>query len=932
MNRKFILPFLVAVMVICAQSPASAISKSNVYRVPKVDGLEVDGSGKDWGSKGFYVAILTEPDGNLLPLEDFDVRFRLAWDNQGLYVLAIVQDDIPWEHESLSRLWRCDCVEISVAQDVGHANTYMMALSPGIDPRYQGVRWRAYDWRPERENLSDLSWDTAIQKAEGGYVLEALLPWRNLGIKPSIGLKLGFQIVVNDDDGQGRSCRVSWFPEIAPADSEKMHNLLLSDDSDESLFFHVDRQIDESGYAVSIRGAKEKIGQEVLAYSGDRILVQKKLARDATGRAHAVLSWHDGENLDAWPAVRIEVSGKTLADYEKIPTFEGIIEKYIQAVGGEETFKELTTRSCRGRYFWDDDVVFSVDALAGILDNWVLSVEKSGRIERNGYDGAIGWTQGQERIERTDHLSRSVLGWWLNPQGPVSLPRYFSRLRLIGKDASNGKIVYVMESAAPNETERSLEFDAETGLLWRIDHNFVLEDYREVDGIYFPFRVVITGEKSSRVFEVTEIKHNMPIEDRIFSMPAADEVFPDAFRGIDDPKVLPMLTMEELSYRHGEMNVPCRDGRFLYDLIVENDYKRGLEIGTYNGYSTLWLGLAFRKTGGKVTTIEIDPESAREAQKNFIKADLTDVIDARINDAFEEIKNLRGEFDFVFIDADKKDYGRFLRLLKNRVKPGGAIVGHNVTNSEREMKNFLDMIENDPELTTAFHPVSAEGISVSIRKDKPPNLEEILERYIDAVGGREAISKLTTRTCKGHFIDDRPYAGPKQVISFETFSRIPDKSLFIMDHTENPEREGFDGMVRWRLDNNGLIQRKNQERSQMDYFLDPQNALRIHEYFPGMELTGTAKLRGNSVYVVKNKRKSPHFTLYFDEDTGLLVQIGYYELHDYRDVDGIKYPFRLEYSRKGGSNTYIFEDVRHNIPVEDTLFIMPKKTGSLPAL
>jgi hypothetical protein len=220
------------------------------------------------------------------------------------------------------------------------------------------------------------------------------------------------------------------------------------------------------------------------------------------------------------------------------------------------------------------------------------------------------------------------------------------------------------------------------------------------------------------------------------------------------------------------------------------------------------------------------------------------------------------------------------------------------------------------------------GISIAFFGSNPTeshSLEQILERYVEAVGGQDAIEKLTTRVCKGHFIDDRPYAGPKQTIPFETFSKIPDKSLFILDHPENTEREGFDGNIRWRLDNNGLIQRENRERSQMDYFLDPQNALRIHEYFPEMELMGKVKLRGQNVYVVENSRKSPHYTLYFDAGTGLLIQVGYYELHDYKDVDGIQFPFRLEYSRKGGSNTYAFDDIRHNIPIDNKRFAMPKK-------
>jgi hypothetical protein len=200
-----------------------------------------------------------------------------------------------------------------------------------------------------------------------------------------------------------------------------------------------------------------------------------------------------------------------------------------------------------------------------------------------------------------------------------------------------------------------------------------------------------------------------------------------------------------------------------------------------------------------------------------------------------------------------------------------------------------------------------------------------MERYVEAMGGEEAIAKLTTRVCAGKFIDDRPYAGPKQIIPFESLSKLRDRSLLILKHPGNTEREGCDGIIRWRLDKNGLVQRKNQERSQMDYILDPQNALRIQEYFPGMELMGKATLRGHVVYVVENSRKSPHYTLYFDVKTGLLIQIGYYELLEYKNVDGIQFPFRLEYSRKGGSNSYVFDEVFHNLPVEDELFDMPKK-------
>lgn len=188
------------------------------------------------------------------------------------------------------------------------------------------------------------------------------------------------------------------------------------------------------------------------------------------------------------------------------------------------------------------------------------------------------------------------------------------------------------------------------------------------------------------------------------------------FTDINNTKVLPML--KSLPRTYGGMNIPAADGRFLYDLIIENNYQRGLEIGTSNGYSGLWLGLAFQETGGKLITLEIERKRAEEAQENFKKAGLSQVIDARICDAFKEIPKIEGEFDFVFIDAWKPDYMEFLQLVRPRVKPGGVITAHNVLNAGREMQDFLDALKTDEGLETKIVRISSAGVSISIIKAK----------------------------------------------------------------------------------------------------------------------------------------------------------------------------------------------------------------------
>ena len=186
------------------------------------------------------------------------------------------------------------------------------------------------------------------------------------------------------------------------------------------------------------------------------------------------------------------------------------------------------------------------------------------------------------------------------------------------------------------------------------------------------------------------------------------------FQGIADEKVLPML--KHLPYRHGGMNVPAEDGRLLYDIILNKGYKKGLEIGTSNGYSALWLGLAFKETGGNLITLEIEQQRAREAKENFKHAGLDDIIDSRINDALKEIPALEGKFDFVFIDAWKPDYIKYLELILPKMNPGGVITAHNVTSQGSVMRDFLDEIQQNPKLSTTINRNSRAGVSISYVK------------------------------------------------------------------------------------------------------------------------------------------------------------------------------------------------------------------------
>jgi predicted O-methyltransferase YrrM len=175
------------------------------------------------------------------------------------------------------------------------------------------------------------------------------------------------------------------------------------------------------------------------------------------------------------------------------------------------------------------------------------------------------------------------------------------------------------------------------------------------------------------------------------------------------------------SHRHQwrDMNVSEADGKVLHDLIIKNNYKKALEIGTSTGHSTIWIAWALSKTGGKLVTIEINERRYRQASANFEKAGLSHYIDARLADAHELVPNLEGPFDFVFCDADKGSYKNYLVAILPKLEVGGCFTAHNV--SGRRMwgiGEFLDYLDSLPNMETTIDRSSWSGISISYKRSK----------------------------------------------------------------------------------------------------------------------------------------------------------------------------------------------------------------------
>jgi hypothetical protein len=215
-----------------------------------------------------------------------------------------------------------------------------------------------------------------------------------------------------------------------------------------------------------------------------------------------------------------------------------------------------------------------------------------------------------------------------------------------------------------------------------------------------------------------------------------------------------------------------------------------------------------------------------------------------------------------------------------------------------------------------------------------PTVGAILSHYARALGGEEAYHKLKTRVMKGVIHT----AGSGEIGSVEVYEMAPDKgtsTTYIPG--DKPVTRGFDGSKGWFVDPEEGPQDASGEdladiQSRFDFFHD----LRLKEIYPQMMYAGTETLGGHLAYVTESKR-SDGLTekFYFDVQTGLLVRrdvpapdsggVRQTIFSDYRAVDGIQYPFKVQVSDPDFEAVIEYTEIRHNVPVDESKFVKPAR-------
>jgi caffeoyl-CoA O-methyltransferase len=154
-------------------------------------------------------------------------------------------------------------------------------------------------------------------------------------------------------------------------------------------------------------------------------------------------------------------------------------------------------------------------------------------------------------------------------------------------------------------------------------------------------------------------------------------------------------------------------GRFLFALVAPQNGCEILEIGGSRGYSSIWLAAGARMLGGRVLSLEHDPEKCEAWRRNVAEAGLDEWAELVEGDAHQTLPAIEDVFDVVFLDAEKKEYERLFLLARGKLEPGGLVVADNVLSHEETLGAYSCARQSDPTLESVTVPLDR-GLEISV--------------------------------------------------------------------------------------------------------------------------------------------------------------------------------------------------------------------------
>ena len=210
-----------------------------------------------------------------------------------------------------------------------------------------------------------------------------------------------------------------------------------------------------------------------------------------------------------------------------------------------------------------------------------------------------------------------------------------------------------------------------------------------------------------------------------------------------------------------------------------------------------------------------------------------------------------------------------------------------------------------------------------------PPVKQILDHYVQALGGADALQKITSRTAKGSRIGADNVLVPEEV-----YQKAPDKLLTITSYPQVVFSNGFNGKTGWaHSSRDGATPLPDQAMAQLKRDAVFYKELKLEDLYSKLTVSGRAPVRDSDAYVIEAKPlEGPVEKLFFDVRTGLLVRrytesdtpLGKLPLQvdyeDYREVDGVKQPFLIHWSFPGRVWGRKIDEIKQNVPLDDTKF------------
>jgi len=162
------------------------------------------------------------------------------------------------------------------------------------------------------------------------------------------------------------------------------------------------------------------------------------------------------------------------------------------------------------------------------------------------------------------------------------------------------------------------------------------------------------------------------------------------------------------------LNLEPASAQLLSILVRASGVTRAIEIGTSNAYSTIWLAWSLQPAGGRILSIDRNPDKHVLARENLRRADLLDRVELRTGDAAEIARQLAGLFDLLFLDADRRSFPEQFQILLPKLAQKVLVVADNVLSHPEEIADYLKLISSLADFQHTIVPVG-KGLSIAFR-------------------------------------------------------------------------------------------------------------------------------------------------------------------------------------------------------------------------